>query len=298
MRVRQVAAVVGTAGAVWVGLNAAVTFGAAHPIGQGKVLGTARVIRRSPEQFGLAYKEITYAPRRDAWWITAGLERPSVVLVHGYDPFIDPKSGDPGPLLELAAAFHSWGFNALVINLGYVTGAHPFSGGQLEAGDVTAAAKWCHAHAGGPVALWGFSAGGSAALLAASDGAPVAAVAADSAFADAGTVIVHQASKATHLPAPLFRFVPYFMSMMASSGPANLTVILPKHPITVPVLLVQGTADTAIPPENLDILRRLTGGTAWGVRGADHIKSYETDPNDYLTRARLFLDAHLLPPNR
>ena len=168
------------------------------------------------------------------------------MFVHGYAPIHDPRSGDPAPMLELAAQFHEWGFSSLVINLGYATGAHPFSGGALEADDVTGAVRWSQTQGSAKVAVWGFSAGGSAALLASARGAPVVAVAADSAFADAPNLIVGQIAKVTHLPSQLFVLVPPMMSIVASPGPVDLDDEFRRHPIAVPVLLFQGTRDRAV----------------------------------------------------
>jgi fermentation-respiration switch protein FrsA (DUF1100 family) len=198
-------------------------------------------------------------------------------------------------MLELAAAFHSWGYNSMIINLGYTTGAHPFSGGRAEADDIDLAVRWAKNKTPAPIVLWGFSAGGSSALLAASDGARVVAVAADSAFANAGLVIRQQAAKVTHLPAAVFALVPTIMSAIASPGPTDLSPTLHQRPITVPVLLIQGTKDKAIPPSNLNTLQRDTGGTAWAVPGADHIKSFQTDQTGYLDHANAFLREVLHP---
>lgn len=274
-------------------LNLLVAIGATHHIAQGELLGVGKIVRRDPVQFGLAFENVTYGLSGDAWWIPADSPLGCVVMVHGYDPFIDPKSGDPGPLLDLAAHFHQWGYGTLIINLGYATGAHPYSGGELESADVTQAVNWCAERHLGRVGLWGFSAGGSAALLAASNGAPVAAVAADSAFADAGTVITEQASRVTRLPTGFLMLVPPLMTALAYPGPVNLLEVLSQQPIDAPVLLIHGQADSAIAPDNLVSLQRVTDAAIWKVPAADHIRSYQVSTAEYLSRARTFLDAHL-----
>lgn len=292
---RYVLMALGAFAAVVVLLNLLAAYGATHPLELGKTMGVGGVVRRDPGQLGLTYETVTYGPRRDAWWIPAAASGGCVVIVHGYDTFTDPKSGDPGPLIDLAAQVHGWGYDALIINLGYTTGAHLYSGGKLEADDVAAAVRWCRAKGGKPVVVWGFSAGGSASLLAAANGAPVAGVVADSAFADAGEVIVRQFAQGTHLPKVMFALVPPFMSLMAAPGPENLPAVLAKRPIKAPLLLIQGTSDRAIPVSNLDALQRATGAPSWKVPGADHIAGFKVDTAGYLAHAKAFLKASLAP---
>jgi len=292
---RAIVAAVGVLVTAWLALNFGVALIAVQPSLQASMFGAAEPARRAPSDLGLSFETVSYGSNRDAWWVPAKDSRGVVVLVHGYNTFSDPKSGDAGPLLELAAAFHGWGYDSLIINLGYGTGAHPYSGGQLEADDVSAAARWCRDKGGKPVSLWGFSAGGAAVLLAAATGVPVSGVVADSAFADAGKIIVEQAARMTHLPAPTFALVPPLMKVLAWPGPVNLETELAKHPIEVPVLLIHGAEDRAVELSNLRILQRATGATDWVVPGADHIQSYKMETTAYLNRARAFLESSMPP---
>ena len=201
MRWRRRVGRAGTAlAALWVLVNGLVAYGATHPLQQAGILGAARVHRRSPSDVGLEFTDVPYAPKRQAWWIPAAQAAGTVVLVHGYDVVVDPRSADPAPLLELAAAFHGWGYNSLIVNLGYLTGAHAYSGGPLEARDIAAAVSWVEAiTSGAPVALLGFSDGGHDALLTAAGEARVAGVAADSAFAGADHVRSYWADTSRYL---------------------------------------------------------------------------------------------------
>lgn len=286
-------AIVGVLFTAWLVLNFGVALLAVQPSLQASIFGAAEPARRSPSDLGLSFETVSYGSNRDAWWVPAKDSRGTVVLVHGYDTFSDPKSGDAGPLLEMAAAFQGWGYDSLIINLGYGTGAHPYSGGQLEADDVSAAARWCSDKSGKPVWLWGFSAGGAAVLLAAATGAPVSGVVTDSAFADAGEVIVEQAERMTHLPAATFALVPSLMTLLAWPGPVNLETELAKQPIEVPVLLIHGEEDRTIDLSNLRILQRVTGANDWVVPGADHIQGYKVETTGYVNRARAFLESNM-----
>jgi len=289
-----VASILVAPAALWVAANALVAWGATHPLQQARILGAAPVHRRTPADLRLSYMTVTYAARRDAWWIPAPVSTGSVVLIHGYDVVSDPRSADPAPMLELAAAFNAWGYNSLVIDLGYSTGEHLYSGGPLEAQDIAAAVHWLkERNTRQPVALWGFSDGGHSALLAAAGGAPVAAVVADSAFADAGGVIRGQGAAFLHFPKALLSASPMMMRMFSGEDPANLSTILASHRLLQPTLLIQGTGDRSIAPDNLHVLAALTGGQWVAFAGAGHVASFRSEPSRYLRLAHEFLAVHL-----
>lgn len=282
---------------VWVVVNVVVAWGATHPVQQADLVASRSVERRTPADLRLTFEDVTYAPKRNAWWILAERSAATIVLIHGYNVVADPRSADPAPMLELAAAFRDWGYNSLIINLGYSTGAHLYSGGPLEAQDIAAAVEWAVERTGDqPVALWGFSDGGHNALLAAANRVPVAAVVTDSAFVDANQIIQDQAGKFFHLPAAAFPLAPTFAGWFAHARPADLSTALPIGVLELPVLLIQGTGDRSVSPSNLQRLAGLTHGRAESFPGADHVRSYWTDPDRYLRLARHFLDEQLRPP--
>jgi fermentation-respiration switch protein FrsA (DUF1100 family) len=287
---RLAVATLGVLMLLWVGVNVAVAWGATHPLQQAKLLGSAPVHRRTPAAVHLAYETVTYAPKRDAWWIAAPSPAASIVLIHGYDVVPDPKSADPAPMLDLAVAFHDWGCNALIINLGYATGVHAYSGGPLEADDIAAAVHWLQTKDSRlPIVLWGFSDGGHSALLAVARHAPVAAVAADSAFVDANEVIRDQGAKFFHAPPVLLAPSILFVRLFAGAGPVDLAGAIPATGLSQPALLIQGAADRAISTANLRRLAVLTKGRSVMIPGADHVGSYRMSPMVYLQVARDFL---------
>src|SRR4029077_11327670 len=115
----------------------------------------------------------------------------------------------PEPLLPLAAALHVMGYSSLIINLGYATGAHHYTGGRAEARDIGRAVAWLSKRRCGPVVVWGFSAGAHDALIAAAMTKDVAGVAADSAFVNTGQIVQQQAAIVLHLPRSFLFLTPW-----------------------------------------------------------------------------------------
>lgn len=291
---RVVITAVGVLALVWMAINLAVAWGATHPLQQARLLGGAPVLRRTPADVHLAYETVMYTQKCDAWWIAAPSARASIILVHGYDVVPDPKSADPAPMLELAVAFHNWSYNVLVINLGYATGAHLYSGGSLEADDIAAAALWLRKKDERlPIALWGFSDGGHSALLAAARHAPVAAVIADSAFVDANEIVREQGARFLHVPPLVLAPAPLIAGLFSGVSPADLSRDIPASGLSQPTLLIQGTADKSVAATNLGRLAALTKGQSVAVPGANHVASFRTRPTVYLEVARAFLAANL-----
>jgi len=275
--------------ALWLGANAAIAWIVTHPAAQAKLFGAEPDTRRTPAHFNLPFETVQYASMRDAWWIEADRARGSVVFIHGFQSVPDPKSADPAPMLELAAKFRTWGYNSLIINLGYATGAHPYSGGPLEAADINAAVNWAKSRSGQQaVVLWGFSAGGHSALLAAANGSGTKVVA-DSAFVDANAVIRTQTSRILHLPEWTLGPSSFFFWCFTGVSPTDLAKAVPNGGLRQPVLLFQGTGDRSISPTNLRQLGALTGGQVVAVPNADHIASYYSNPEAYLRAAQEFL---------
>ncbi len=260
-----------------------------------------RLHRRTPQSaLGLRFQRVRLTTadgvRLSAWYVpveenTRGL----VVVCHGY-------YGNRAEMLPHLRFLHAAGYATVLLDFR----AHGWSGGKMatfgvsETGDVRAALDWAEKRpelANLPVALLGESMGGSVALLVAADDARVRAVVADSAFARFDSAVAGRvrlmvgARLATRLTPPV-----------RSAGERLLGVrvrdIAPEDAvarIACPVLLIHGTADRLIAPENAHRLLAAARGkaTLWEVPGAGHVQALRIAPSEYARRVLALLNLAL-----
>jgi fermentation-respiration switch protein FrsA (DUF1100 family) len=266
--------------------NVAAGFMATRPRLQARLFGQNNTESLRPEDIGLPYERVDYAPGLWGWWIPATEGVATAVLVHGFGLSDEPIVCAPEPLLAFAASLRAHRINSLVVNLGYATGTHSFSGGRREARDIAQAARWATDRAGVPVVLWGFSAGGHDALIAATTEG-VAGVAADSAYADTARVVRQQAARTVGLPEWLFAFTPWSFRLFGGRD-VSVRRVWPRSN-AVPALLIHGTNDEAIAPAQAEVLGAITGGEVWMVAGAGHVDAYRVATDEYVARAVAFI---------
>jgi alpha-beta hydrolase superfamily lysophospholipase len=279
--------VAATVGLVVLG-NGVVGYMATSLPAQRRLFGEGEGRDRTPADVGLPYDEITYGPGRTGWYLRApGDSRATVILVHGFETRPDSIRHSPNPLIDVARMLHDEGYSVLIPRLGYATGAHPFSAGRLEAGDVAAATRLAEERSNMPVVLWGFSAGAHAVLTAVRDGTSPQAVIADSGFADGAGIVRQQAARATHLPTWLFFGVRPVMTLITGNPPVDLTDPAPSD---VPVLVIHGANDTAVDVENLRTLTRSFAAESWVVESVDHTRAFYERSVAYRTRSLAFIE--------
>lgn len=268
------AGVAGATVAGWLGLN----LYAALKIARG---GTDTVERRDPGSLGLAFTDVSYGPGLPAWYVPGAPGRPVVVLVHGY-------GGNRTDALEVGPPLHDRGYGLLFVNLGYVSGARLYGGGQREAADVADAATWVRDTTGAPAVLLGFSGGALASLGAAARGAPVVAVISDSGFVGFRDVVAFRA----HVPDGFTNLLPVIYPAVSGGGHViDLAHEIGDRPFRAPALVIQGGADATVPPSDGERLARLTGGRLWLLPGVGHTRAFERDRAAYVDRVDAFIGA-------
>ena len=262
----------------WVSLNAY----AAAKIARGGV-----DIRRQPDpgSVGLAFEDVTYGDGLPAWYVRGTPGRPVIVVVHGY-------GGNRAGTVEVGPPLHALGYGLLFPNLGYVSGAHRYGGGQREADDVADAVRWVTDVAAAPAVVLGFSGGAFASLAAAARGSEPAAVIADSGFVGFRSVVAFRA----HVPAVLTTLLPVLYPLFSNGGHAiDVGREIAGRRYRVPTLIIQGTADRTIPPSDGPRLARLTGGRLWQLAGVAHTKAFDTDRIAYVAHLDDFLRSVVAP---
>lgn len=279
---------VGALGLLLILVNVASAFVATRPNLQARLFGQNNQEAHTPADVGLRYERVEYAKDRWGWWVHAEHARGVVIIVHGFGLSKEPIRFAPEPLMPVVGALHARSFDALVINLGYATGAHHYTGGRAEAADIAGAVAWLSERGCHPAVVWGFSAGAHDALIAAAKTKGIAAVVADSAFVDTGEIVKQQAALAVHLPRPFLSLTPWLFRVF---GGRDLDVeAVWEHASPKPALIIHGNADSAISPANAHRLAKITGGELWMVDGAGHTDAYKVAGSEYTSRGITFLE--------
>jgi uncharacterized protein len=269
-----------------------------------------------PAALGLNYRDVSFPSRVDhlllrGWFMPGVLpngqlttER-TIIMVHGLH---SNREALEAGLLNLSAALVHHGFAVLVFDMrGHGQSAPaPLSMGYFEQRDILGAVDFLRSgplpypELGHPRAIggWGISMGGATMLLAAAREPAIRGVVADSAYA----AFVPLLERDSMMPGVLIPSVMYAMQLLYG---ANLDAVRPVDVVASiaprPLLFIQGTIDTIVPPWNMNLLAAAASAgpdahvQTWLVPGANHIQSYHVMGNEYVKRVVAFFTAALGP---
>ena len=278
---------------------------------------TTRVpLYATPASLGLQYKDITFTSREDniqlsGWFIPGVLPNGSlttqrtIIVVHGNNA---NRADQSVGLLNLSGAFAHNGFAVLAFDVrgNGESAPAPRSFGLYEQRDVLGAVDFLRTGSipypdlGRPhvIAGYGLSMGGSALILAAVHEPAISAIVADSTATDYTPIFEREVPKASHLPSP---FTPGTLVAADVIYGINYYAVRPVDVVSQlaprPIFFIQGDADTFVPPSNMDGLAAAarTAPNAhvetWLVPGANHSQSYDTQPQEYVSRVVAFYTA-------
>lgn len=162
--------------------------------------------------------------------------------------------------------------------------------GLSESKTILRTAEWCRKQGAKRVVGLGISLGGGATWLASAED-PAAL---DGVITDASFAVFSEAMRAAfgrRIPggAALLWPVGKIAQWMSGIDPSAI------RPIDAarawhgrPALIIQGTADTLIVPENGERLAQAAGCPIWRVEGAEHAEDYRTAPDEYARRVIAF----------
>jgi uncharacterized protein len=282
-----------------------------------QLVQTTRVpLYATPASLGLQYKDITFTSREDhlqlsGWFIPGVLPNGSltaqrtIIVVHGNNA---NRADQSVGLLNLSGAIARNGFAVLAFDVrgNGVSSPAPRSFGYFEQRDVLGAVDFLRTGSlpypdlGRPRAIagWGLSMGGSALILAAAHEPAISAIVTDSAAADYAPIFEREVPKASHLPPP---FTPgVLLATRAIYGidfynvrPVDVVAQLAPRPL----FFIHGGADTFVPPSNMGELAAAANAhvQTWIVPGANHAQSYNTQPQEYVSRIVAFYTAAMGP---
>lgn len=258
----------------------------------------------TPASVGLTFDNVAF-PSRDGltlagWYIPAPNAKSAVVMVHGYTSNRTAEFG--GHFLDAARALHDHGYDVFMINMrGHgESGGDRFSLGAKERLDVLSAVDWLGAKGISNVGVLGVSMGAAATAEAAVDpdgGDRIKAVVLDSVFADSYDPVQREFSSTTGLPTWLLYGTRLMARLMYGVDIAGVRPAQDLPRIKAPVMLVFGTADTTVPPDQQQIvLAARPDADSWVVPGAPHARIYVDQAAEYSKRLLAFLDRALGAP--
>jgi len=286
-----------------------------------QLVQTTRVpLYATPASLGLHYKDITFSSREDniqlsGWFIPGVLPNGSlttqrtIIVVHGNNA---NRADQSVGLLNLSGAIARNGFAVLAFDVrgNGVSSPAPRSFGYFEQRDVLGAVDFLRTGSlpypdlGRPRAIagWGLSMGGSALILAAAHEPAISAIVSDSTASDYTPILEREIPNGAHLP-PLFT-PGTLIAARAIYGidfynvrPVDVVAQLAPRPL----FFIQGDADTFVPPSNMGDLAAAARAApnahvqTWLVPGAAHAQSYNTQPQEYVSRIVAFYTAAMGP---
>jgi fermentation-respiration switch protein FrsA (DUF1100 family) len=277
-------------------------------------------ITRTPAALGLSYQDVTFPSRDDhvmlrGWFIPGVLpdgqltaQRVLIMVHEARTNRADPRAG----LLDLSGALARNGFAVLAFDMrgsGQSPPA-PLSLGYFEQRDVLGAVDFVRS---GPLAYpalgrpqavggWGISMGAATLLLAAAREPAIQAVVSDSAFADIIPILEREVPGHSGLPSV---FTPGALTAARALYGIDFYAVRPVDVVARlaprPVLLIHGSADQYVPPDDQDQLALAARAVpnaqvdVWRVHGAGHAESYLVEPTQYVVRVVAFFNGGLGP---
>jgi alpha-beta hydrolase superfamily lysophospholipase len=229
--------------------------------------------------------------RLAGWFMAPEGGRTVAILCHGFGT--NRREG-----VDLVPWLAERGYGALLFDFQ----AHGESDGRYttvglrEVDDLLSAVRFVQRRLGdgAPIAVIGFSMGGSVAIMAAAHCASIGAVVADSPFATLHRVLARSFRAFFHLPPHLFALPTIWFAERLTGGrvggvqPINsVAAIAPR-----PLLIIHGTADRLVDPEDSALLYAAAGEpkSLWRVEGAGHVQTRVIYPEEYFRRVKDCLD--------
>jgi pimeloyl-ACP methyl ester carboxylesterase len=224
-------------------------------------------------------------------WQIAGRRSTWVILIHGL-------GGSRADTLPVMPALHALGFPMLAISYRNDVGAPPSPDhrshlGATEWHDVSAAVRYATRHGAHGVVLFGYSLGGAMAMVTAEDApvrSQVRALILDSPILDWQATLTYQGER-RDIPGPLISLTETLLAWRSGLNYAQFNQLQREASLRVPVLLIQGTADSIVPPALADAFARARPNLVTYLRvvGADHVSAIDTDPVGYRQALTRFL---------
>jgi pimeloyl-ACP methyl ester carboxylesterase len=224
-----------------------------------------------------------------AWRIT-GNRSIWVILIHGL-------GGSRSDTLSVMPALHSLGFPMLAITYRNDIGApasrdHESHLGATEWHDVESAVTFATSYGATGVVLFAYSMGGAMAAVVAEDSPlrdQVRGLVLDSPVLDWQATLAHL-GRSLGLPQPLIALTETLLPLRNGLNYAQFDQLQREESLRAPVLLIQGGADTIVPPVVADAFAHARPDLVTYLRVplADHVSAIDVDPAGYANALEKF----------
>jgi alpha-beta hydrolase superfamily lysophospholipase len=264
-------------------------------IANGMAMSHRVPVTKTPSQFGLAYRDVSFYSRNDntlikGWYIPGG-DNGTIIAMHGGKQCRNDETMD---LLKLCCELAKKGFNVLTIDrrgcglsrTGNIRSRSHFDLDFGGAFDYILNQKEERER----IFLLGVSTGAVAAIIFASRQNGISGVVSDSCFASN----YRMGSRVMDQKFPIFSiFTPGSILMgYLLTGLRKDNAIDRISQVKCPILFVNGRSDKAVPPDDTILLFKASANRhddLWIVDGADHSQAYRTRPKDYVDKVAAFL---------
>ena len=251
---------------------------------------------------GLEIEDVSFRSREGdielkGWFLPSEGSDRTIVMAHGYK---GNRLQTDVPGVEVAKGLVETGFNVLMFdfrNCGE-SGGDVTSVGQFEKYDLLGAIDYIKLRGDtGQIGIIGYSMGASTTVLAAVEAPEVNAVVLDSPFADLTQYLDDNLAVWSGLPRfPFNKSILMLLPPVLGLNPAEASPVGVIKDVQAEMLFIHGEADSKIPIENSKLLVETAGlakDSLWIVPGADHVKSYETAPQEYMDKVVTFFEDNL-----
>jgi fermentation-respiration switch protein FrsA (DUF1100 family) len=255
----------------------------------------------SPADEGLKYEDVSFESSQDnlalsGWLLPAEGSDKVIIMLHGSD---GNRNDTSIGTLKIAAELVHHGYGVLMFDLrGHgESGGNRLSAGYYEQRDLVGAIDFVKGRGFQNIGVLGFSMGAATAILTAAHSDDIKCIVSDSCFADITEIMKREFNKRTSAPGfflePVLFMVKLFYGVdFAAVKPVEaVSKIAPR-----PIFFIHGAADTFVPPEHAQRLLEASNNPSnelWYIPGADHVMSYATAPDEYISKVTAFFDKNL-----
>lgn len=257
-------------------------------------------VNENPADLGLEYKDIEFKSRDGlnlrGWLLPSRDDGRVIIMAHGGEMHrADPTIG----MLDIAAALVEHNYSVLMFDFrghGESEGER-MSAGYFEKNDLLGAVDYAKENGYEQIGVLGFSMGGAVALIAGADCVDIDCIVSDTCYADLADIMGREFKVRTGLPQFLLSPV---LSMVKFIYKADFHAVKPVEDVAYvsprPILFIHGAEDTFVPLEHVYRLIKAADNPRnelWIAPGAEHVRSYITNPTEYIKKIDEFFNENL-----